>query len=212
MNPIISLESSGDVMGRQRRDVSSEDFMRLLERLGPDLESAWQKYDELRLKLVVYFESFGHHVEAEDLADESLNRIAKKPEDYPIDDLPILALGFARNIRRETLKKQAQTLHPTFNNAHAGKEPNPETIVISKIDRERRINCFASCLRGLMHHERLMILKYYPDEASNLEEIRSRLAETLGIEKGTLATKVARLRKILESCCSKCFRQRQNIS
>ena len=59
-------------MGSPKRDANSDDFRRLLARLDANPESAWQEYLKLRLKLVAYFESFGHYVEAEDLADESL--------------------------------------------------------------------------------------------------------------------------------------------
>jgi len=43
-------------------------------------------------------------VEAEDLADEAWIEF-RKAGAYKIDDLPILALGFARNMRKEISKQ-----------------------------------------------------------------------------------------------------------
>src|SRR2546423_7915180 len=110
--PSISEKRIYELMGSRKRDANSDDFMRLLGRLDANPESAWQEYLKLRLKILAYFESFGHHVEAEDLADEALDRISKKPDDYRIEDLPILTLGIARTIRKEISKKNSKTIHP----------------------------------------------------------------------------------------------------
>ena len=203
--PSISKKRIYELMGSPKRDANSDDFRRLLARLDANPESAWQEYLKLRLKLVAYFESFGHYVEAEDLADESLDRISKKPDAYKIDDLPILALGFARNMRKEISKEAAKTVHPITYDGWPVKDPSPEESIINKIEGERRIKCLLKCMRGLIANERLMIFKYYPNENRNLEQLRSRLAEELGISTGTLAKRVARLRAKVESCCAKCY-------
>jgi len=195
------------LMGIRKRDANSDDFKRLLARLDANPESAWQQYGKLRLKLVTYFESFGHYVEAEDLADEALDRISKKQEAYKIDDLPILALGFARNMRKEISKAAAKTLHPITQDGWPVNDPSPEDSIINKIDGKRRIECFLKCMRGLIVNERLMFFKYYPNENRNLEQLRTGLAQDLGISTGTLAKRVARLRAKVESCCATCYGQ-----
>jgi len=192
-------------MGSRKRDANSDDLNRLLARLDPDPEIAWQKYDELRQKLVAYFEGFGYHAECNELADEVLDRISKKPDDYQIDDLPILALGIARNIRKEVSRKQTRTVHLETADAWPLNEPGPENKIIHKIDEDRRVQCFIKCMQGLTRDERKMLLAYYPDEHCKVEELRSRLAEELEISKGTLAKRAARLRSELESCCAKCL-------
>jgi DNA-directed RNA polymerase specialized sigma24 family protein len=194
-------------MGIRKRDISSEEFRRLLARLDQNPELAWSKYDQLRLKLVSYFQSFGHYAEAEELADEALDRISKKPETYASHDLPILALGFARNMRKEMLKKTARTVRPLSQDDFPGKDQDPEVNIIHRIDKEQRIKCFLRCMRKLMPHERWLILQYFPDENCNVEDLRKRLAEMLGIEGGTLAKRVERLRKKLESCCGRCIEE-----
>ncbi len=194
-------------MGTKKRDANSDDFMRLLARFDANPESAWQQYGKLRLKLVAYFESFGHHAEAAELADETLDRISKKPDDYTIDDLPILALGFARNIRKEISKKATKTIHPTTPDGWRVEEANPEDSIIDKIDRERRTECFLKCMRGLIPDERSMIFRYYPSEPCNLEQLRRGFADELGISTGTLSKRTARLRSKIEGCCARCLGQ-----
>src|SRR5262245_41567772 len=54
-----------------------ETFDKLLIRLNPDRERAGEEYELLRLKLLTYFRSRAY-LRAEDLADETLNRLAKK--------------------------------------------------------------------------------------------------------------------------------------
>jgi DNA-directed RNA polymerase specialized sigma24 family protein len=202
---VLQFESRElELMGIQKRNANSDDFMRLLARLDPNPEVAWQQYGKLRLKLVTYFESFGHYAEAAELADETLDRISKKPDEYTIEDLPILALGFARNIRKEISKRTAKTVHPMTPDGWPVKEASPEDSIINKIDRERRVECFLKCMRGLISNERVMIFRYYPNENCNLEQLRSRFAEELGISTGTLSKRVARLRSKIESCCAKC--------
>src|SRR5437016_2922818 len=160
--PSISKKRIYELMGSRKRDANSDDFMRLLARLDANPELAWQQYLKLRLKLVAYFESFGHYVVAEDLADEALDRISKKPDAYKIDDLPILALGFARNIRKEIAKAAAKSLHPITDDVWPVKDPSPEDTIINKIDGRRRTECFLRCMRALITNERLMFFKYYP--------------------------------------------------
>jgi DNA-directed RNA polymerase specialized sigma24 family protein len=191
-------------MASRKRDVNSEDFLRLLARLDANPELAWDKYDQLRLKLVSYFQSFGHYVEAEELADEALDRISKKPDTYATNDLPILALGFARNMRKEISKKAAKMVRPFTQDDLPGKDPTPEDSIIKRIEGERRTKCFLRCMRSLMPTERWMVLKYYPAENRNLEELRRKLASVLGIDGGTLAKRVARIRRKLETCCANC--------
>jgi DNA-directed RNA polymerase specialized sigma24 family protein len=191
-------------MSIRKRDISSEEFQRLLARLDQNPELAWSKYDQLRLKLVSYFQSFGHYAEAEELADEALDRISKKPDTYASNDLPILALGFARNMRKEIFKKTARTVRPLSQDDFPGRDLDPEGSIINKIDREQRIKCFLQCMRKLMPNERWLVLQYFPDDNCNVEDLRKRLAEVLGIEGGTLAKRVGRLRKKLESCCGRC--------
>ncbi len=60
-------------------DLTADGFETLLERLGEDKTQAAEKYEELRLKLIKYFVWRGvSNLFADNLADETLDRLAKK--------------------------------------------------------------------------------------------------------------------------------------
>src|ERR1700730_14314988 len=88
----------------QKPQAGREHFLRLLARLSPDREQAWQEYACLRQKLVMFFEP---HLEAEDLAEAVLDRIAKKEDSYGISNVAEFAFGVARNLRNETYRKDS---------------------------------------------------------------------------------------------------------
>src|SRR5690242_7602920 len=71
--------SYNDKMGtgtRRKRDFNPEDLDRLLMRFDPDPVHAWECYDKLRKRLVIFFEH-NHCLEAEELAEEVLDRVAR---------------------------------------------------------------------------------------------------------------------------------------
>src|ERR1022692_3766041 len=92
-------------------DMSSEDFERLLQWLGPDRDVSSKKYVELHANLSRWFYFQGCHW-PEDLADEVWNRIAKKlpssvtPEKGPIPIADSQPLDL--EMRLVILQKKAQ--------------------------------------------------------------------------------------------------------
>lgn len=60
-------------------DDKQTDLNRLLVRLDCDPTSAWEKYRGLRLRLVKFFE-WNQCSFPEELADEALYRVARKPQ------------------------------------------------------------------------------------------------------------------------------------
>src|SRR6185503_4743764 len=60
--------------------LSQESFDALLDWLDPDRERAGQKYEDIRQRLIRIFASRSCY-EAEDLADETINRVANKVQE-----------------------------------------------------------------------------------------------------------------------------------
>ena len=58
--------------------LTQESFDKLLAWLDADREQAGQKYEEIRRELIRYFLIRGYYNEAEELADETINRAAQK--------------------------------------------------------------------------------------------------------------------------------------
>ncbi len=190
---------------RRRRDFNPEDFERLLIHLDPDPSHAWQCYDKLRKRLVIFFEH-NHCLEAEELAEEVLDRVAKKLNSQEIQNIRQFAFGIARNVRREASRtNKRKDMAKPFDLANLiSTDENPEDAIIGRIDTERKLYCFLKCIQGLPANERRLIFEYYPTDDGNPEEHRQGLAEMLGVSTGTLRTRMSRLRKQLEKCFKKC--------
>src|SRR5262245_56359395 len=87
---------------RPRWALNREALDRLLEALDPDRESASRRYEELRRKLINLF-AWERSETPEDLADETLNRLARRlSEGVTIDgSVDRYAYGIARLLLRE---------------------------------------------------------------------------------------------------------------
>ena len=195
-----------DATTRRKRDVSAEDFKRLLATLDPDPMRAWQAYDQLRQRLVKFFK-YTHGIQAEELAEEALDRIAKRPDSHEIENVMQFAFGVARHLRMEASRKATTVSMPasgTDGDFFPARDEHPETTVINKIDNERKIRCFLHCMRSFAPQDRQLILQYHPVKGDSLEERRQKLAETLGINGAALRTRVSRLKHRLDECFRAC--------
>jgi RNA polymerase sigma factor (sigma-70 family) len=182
-------------------------FNLLLARLDQDRRLAWDAYEQLRRKLVTFFQRRGNHLEAEELADETLDRLARNPEVSRIETVSTFALAIARNVRKEAFRKTPPKIPIEQNEDFPGQDDNPERTILTAIDSRQKLDCFLQCMRGLAPKERQLIFSYYPSESDDLEGRRQRLAESLGIDAAALRARLARGRQKLEQCCSECYRK-----
>src|SRR5215475_14547618 len=82
-------------------ELSEEAFLQLLGRLNADPSLAGESYEKLRAGLVFFFERKGCLVPAE-LADETVNRVARKIEEgREIEDVIKFSYGVARYVLLE---------------------------------------------------------------------------------------------------------------
>jgi RNA polymerase sigma factor (sigma-70 family) len=197
-----------------RRTATTEELRRLLSRLDPDPERGWELYERLRRKLILFFER-NRGWDAVELAEEVLDRLAKKGEAYEIRNAGEFAFGVARNLRKEALRRASTTfLSPDLALVAdpRGVAESLETAVLKKIEDERRLDCISKCLGSWDEQERRLFLEYYPLDAEGLEAARRRIATRLEITIGTLRTRMCRLREKLqtcfEACCANGYRQR----
>ena len=85
-------------------------FGSLLFQLDQDRDRAAAKYEEIHLKLVKFFE-WNYCTRPEDLADETLNRIAQKVNAGEIvQDVIGFCWGVAERVRQEQRKKDRRTV------------------------------------------------------------------------------------------------------
>jgi DNA-directed RNA polymerase specialized sigma24 family protein len=186
----------------QKPEVGREHFLRLLARLSPDREQAWQEYASLKQKLVTFFEP---HLEAEDLAEAVFDRIAKKEDSYGITNVVEFAFGVARNLRKETYRRDLAKIPASDGGDFPVDGSGPENTLIETIDGEKQRKCFFVCMQHLTSEERHLIFEYFPNDEEQPDERRQKLAQKLNLTAGALRTRMTRLREKLESCCGRCI-------
>jgi len=188
----------------KERELTPNAFTKLLAKLSTDPEIAGGKYEELRRRLIKFFEWRGSFF-PEELADETLNRTARKiDEGEEIEKNVIaLALGIARFVFLETLK------HPD-NRRAAMEELAPVAAPLEHRgdDDDPWVVCLRECLRGLPEENRELIIEYYQEEGRAKIADRKTLAGKLGISLNALFSRAKRIRDKLEQCVTRCVKRK----
>jgi len=184
---------------RLKRDwVLTEDtFNKLLEVLDPDPRRAAEQYEHLRRSLIRYFDWRGS-TSAEKDADDTIDRVARKLDEREIEDVYTYALGVARNVARESLRKQQKENGSVESVASLSHELQQDT------NAERRFECFETCLTNLPVEKQELILSYYQGDKRTKIASRKRMAEQAGIPINRLRIQAHRIREGLETCINQC--------
>jgi DNA-directed RNA polymerase specialized sigma24 family protein len=189
-----------EMAAKTRWQLTQEAFDRLLAALFPAREAAGEKYLLLRKNLVRFFETRGI-AEAEDAADEVLNRLARKLEGGErLENPHTYALGIARLVALELRKFPEKTAVDELPELAA---PAPDEEASRG---EEKLKCLEICLGELAPENRRVIVGYYRGEKREKIENRQRLAEELGVPANALRSRAVRLRDKLEACITGCLR------
>lgn len=182
--------------------MTREDFENLLGWLSTDRERAGVLYEEIRQGLIRYFRFRGCSDE-DALADETMNRVAVKVLNFTSDENVETInyfYGFAKNIYLEYLSRRRREV---------GFDPALDYSRLSYQEHfdieDRGHKCLESCLERLPGQERKLIVRYYSENKITKIELRRKIAEELGLNAGTLHTKVYRIRNTLRKCIEKCL-------
>ncbi len=178
-------------------DLTPARFEGLLLRLDSDRDQAGAKYEELRRKMVRFFE-WGCCRDAESLVDETFDRVAEKlaSEGEEVRSVAAFAWGIARKVRQEAMRKDAKTISlPEFffgdgllAEGHMPVHPQHEAAGDWK-----RIQCLRKCMQSLSDGERRLFVTYHFPGGRRAEG-RRRLAREIGITAGALRIRANRLR------------------
>jgi DNA-directed RNA polymerase specialized sigma24 family protein len=194
--------STDDPSGRSRgpaRGLTAESFEALLRRFSPDREQAGKTYEEIRHRLVRLFEWRGC-VNAEELADETFNRVARRlAEGVELGanrELNYFA-GVAHHVYRELVRRETRRTRAL------SRQAAPRTLAPGEEDNPR-LDCLRSCLAKLSPKQRHLVLSYHAQDAST--ESRQALSEELGIAMNALRIRAHRLCRKLEACVERCLR------
>jgi DNA-directed RNA polymerase specialized sigma24 family protein len=196
---------------REEPTITQIAFARLLAWLDDGVESHGERYLETRRRLVTYFDR-RNRPSAEELADETLNRIAKTLEQTgAIATKPparycyvVAKFVLLEDVRRERrLVPLDETWHGTagLEATHVGSDTGLKV-------REHRLDCLDRCLQELKPDQREMIVEYYAEVRRQKIERRRDLAARLGITMNALAIRAFRIRDGLMACVEG-YRQRR---
>ena len=179
------------------RILTREGFDLLLSWLDSDNETAGQKYETIRQRLIRIFISRGCH-EAEILTDRTFDRVTLKvPElsEIFVGDPAVYFYGVANKIYLEWLRQQKREREAVA----------PYSNVADQDDREAEYDCLERCLAKLSDNTREMIVDYYRGEKASKIAQRKALAQKLDISLGALQIKTSRVRSRLLDCVRKCM-------
>lgn len=188
--------------------LTQESFDRLLAWLSPEREAAGRIYEQIRSDLI---QGFRRHncTTPEDLADETINRVAKKlPElESTYVGLPSrYFFGVAHYVHYEHLRKEAVTVPLSA---------DPPGVSISQQglrgEVEPEYACLQACIEKLTLRNREIILQYYKEEKQIKIRLRKELAERLGITLPLLRLQAQRIRGGLKKCILHCLTEQAAI-
>jgi DNA-directed RNA polymerase specialized sigma24 family protein len=180
------------------RDLTQKALDNLLLWLDPDPEKAGRKYETIRSGLIRIFTCRGCF-DAEELADETINRVALKVEELVKNYTGAPSnyfFGVAKKVYLEYQRKK-QTFVPI--------DDKTLNTQVPQMPDEIRFECLEYCMHQLAPAERELLWHYYEVGASASR--REELARRLGLKLSTLRVKVFRLTSILEKCLNNCIRQ-----
>ncbi len=168
-------------------------FERLMRWLGPDEERAGQKYESIRNRLIAMFKA-RRCVFAEDLADATIERVARKLSDLTFrfsGDPALFCFGVAKKIYLEN-QRQILLDHRISAASPASDPINP--------DLEDMLKELDAALSTISQSDRELILDYYSGGCErNKINHRRALARQLGIGSNTLRLRVFRIRKEIKN-------------
>jgi len=190
--------------------LSQDAFQQFLGWLDEGADSRGQKYLEMRRRLVAYFDR-RNCVSPDELADETLNRVARKLEEAGrIADAtpPQYCYIVAKFVLLESFRAPENRLTniDTLSLARQAKSSLSTSpgLEAERVTQNQRMHCLEECLRQLSIDDQKMIVDYYQGEQRSKIERRNQMAQTLGITMNALTIRACRLRAKLESCVKKC--------
>jgi DNA-directed RNA polymerase specialized sigma24 family protein len=175
--------------------LTSESFEQLLNWLDGEREKAGLKYEDIRFRLIRIFAWRGAHC-AEELADETINRVISKVHTVAPSysgDPALYFYGVAQNVFLEYTRKKT--------------EPPPAPAIAAAGPGDTEYDCLDHCLTQLDPETRWLIIEYYQEDKQAKIDHRKVLAGRLGITTHTLRMRAHRIKTSLKKCIIKCCKR-----
>lgn len=176
--------------------LTAEGFDLFLSLLNSDRARAGEIYEEIRKRLLKFFEWRGCAV-ADELTDRTINRVVGKLQaGETILNAQSYCVGVARLMHLEYLR-EVERERQLFEHA-------PEAAVAYDFEEAAteaaRVAAFEECFAGLLPDQRRHLLAYHTGEKQERISNRKALAAQLGTPSGSLRIRMFRLKEVLEEC------------
>lgn len=175
-------------------EITVESFSNFLSWLNPDRNRAGEEYERLRDKLLTFFRQRSCSV-ADELADETINRVILKSAEESIENKLAYFYAVAKNVYRESLRKQPSHLDI---DEVVVPSPRPEEPSFSS-------DCLDKCLDELPPENKKLMLLYYSDDKTAKIKLRRQISETLKTTQTALRVRIMRIRNDLKRCVLNCM-------
>jgi RNA polymerase sigma factor (sigma-70 family) len=173
--------------------LSQEAFDALLMWLDPDQGRAGERYESIRWSLIKFFSGRGIY-DAEELADETISRVARRAHELKetyTGDPALYFYGVARNLIHEYLRARRNRLRLD------SLESGSSYAYGDDFEKQLQLEALDICLNKLTKSERNLLLSYYREEKQAKIDYRKSLARKYGLSSESLRKKVQRLREKL---------------
>lgn len=175
--------------------LTEEQFNQLLAWLDADPGRAGEKYEVIRRRLITIFLN-RQCDEAEDLADETINRVAKRvgvlKDDY-VGEPALYFYGVAKKVFMEYLRQRNR------------KPLQPPPLATSQSELEPQLKCLDECMEKLKPASRELILHYYQEHKQAKISSHKEMRDLLKLKAGALRARTHRIRVKLEKCVLECL-------
>lgn len=181
---------------RKPRLVDQDSFDKLLIWLHTDRELAARKYEDIRRRLITIF-TYRGCAEAEDLADETFDRVTCKVREVAetyVGDPALYFYGVAYNVHMEYTRSRFSRPSP----------PPPPPPDEAEQESEPAYECLEECMQRLARGDRELVLQYYQEDKRAKIENRKQLAARLGIALNALRIRAFKIRQALQKCVLEC--------
>jgi DNA-directed RNA polymerase specialized sigma24 family protein len=179
---------------RVKKEVTREKFANFLAWLSPEGDSAGEEYERLRFRLSTFF-SQRRCGFPDELADETINRVILKITEENIENKLAYCYGVARNVYRESLRKERNHLDID------------EVTVAAKVPEEPSFSseCLDKCLAELSPESRTLILDYFSEVKLAKIQLHRRISESFKMTQTALRMRVMRIKQKLKICVQECM-------
>jgi DNA-directed RNA polymerase specialized sigma24 family protein len=177
-----------------KKEVTREKFASFLSWLSPEGDRAGEEYERLRFRFCTFF-SQRRCAFPDELADETINRVILKIGEEKIENKLAYCYGVARNVYRESLRKERHHLDID------------EVTIAAKAPAEQSFSgeCLDKCLAELPSESRNLILDYFSEVKLAKIELRQRISEGLEMTQTALRMRVMRIKHKLKVCVQECM-------